>query len=222
MDAFGSSNPFFRPSKILCVGRNYGAHARELGNEVPEHPLFFFKPPSALLADRESIQLPPQSERVEFEGEIAFLVGQRARDIPEASCWDVLTHVLPFNDVTARDLQRTDGQWARAKGFDTFAPAGHPVAIAELRARGLDPAEGALEVQTRLNGELRQKGSMKEMAFSVPFLLAWISRVMTLEPGDLLVTGTPAGVGPLSPGDQVEVAIPGVGSVSNPVVARAE
>lgn len=211
-----------RPTKILCVGRNYGAHARELGNEVPEHPLFFFKPPSALLADGESIVLPPQSSQVEFEGEIAFLVGRTARAVSEDAAWDVLTHVLPFNDVTARDLQRSDGQWARAKGFDTFAPAGRPVAISELRGRGLDPAISPLGVETRVNGVIRQQGSTDEMAFSVPFLLAWISRVMTLEAGDLLVTGTPAGVGPLRPGDQVEVSIPGVGSVSNPVVAGSE
>jgi 2-keto-4-pentenoate hydratase/2-oxohepta-3-ene-1,7-dioic acid hydratase in catechol pathway len=211
-----------RPTKILCVGRNYGAHARELGNEVPEHPLFFFKPPSALLGDGQPIVLPPMSSRVEFEGEIAFLVGKRARQVPEDAAWDILTHVLPFNDVTARDLQRSDGQWARAKGFDTFAPAGQPVALAELRARGLDPAMTPLHVETRVNGALRQQGSTEEMAFSIPFLLAWISQVMTLEAGDLLVTGTPAGVGPLRPGDQVEVSIPGVGSVSNPVVAGAE
>jgi 2-keto-4-pentenoate hydratase/2-oxohepta-3-ene-1,7-dioic acid hydratase in catechol pathway len=211
-----------RPSKILCVGRNYGAHARELGNEVPTYPLFFFKPPSALIEDGVPIRLPADSTRVEFEGEIAFVIGARARQVPESAAWDVLSHVLPFNDVTARDLQRADGQWARAKGFDTFAPAGRAVPIGEIWQAGSDTRGPVFEVQTRVNGKLRQQGSTEEMAFSVPFLLAWISRVMTLEPGDLLVTGTPAGVGPLSPGDRVEVLIPGVGSVSNPVVSGVE
>jgi 2-keto-4-pentenoate hydratase/2-oxohepta-3-ene-1,7-dioic acid hydratase in catechol pathway len=209
-----------RPSKILCVGRNYVAHARELGNDVPAYPLFFFKPPSALIEDGSPIRLPLDSAQVEFEGEIAFVVGTRARQVPESEAWDVLSHVLPFNDVTARDLQRADGQWARAKGFDTFAPAGRPVPLQDLLGSGTDLIGPHLEVETRVNGELRQQGSMDQMAFSVPFLLAWISRVMTLEPGDLLVTGTPAGVGRLSPGDRVEVLIPGVGSVSNPVVSE--
>lgn len=207
------------PSKIICVGRNYAAHATELGNQVPAHPLLFFKPPSALIGDRVPIVLPAESEQVEFEGEIAFVVGQRARRVPEEAGWDVLSHVLPFNDVTARDLQRTDGQWTRAKGFDTFAPAGRPVPLAQFELQDGAIGDRTFELQTFVNGELRQSGVTTDMAFSVPFLVAWISSVMTLEPGDLVVTGTPSGVAPLSPGDVVEVRIPGVGSVTNPVVA---
>jgi 2-keto-4-pentenoate hydratase/2-oxohepta-3-ene-1,7-dioic acid hydratase in catechol pathway len=206
------------PSKILCVGRNYRDHARELGNEPPAEPLFFMKPPSALVGSGEAILLPEGIGRVDFEGEVAFVVGARARDLPESEGWAVLSHVLPFNDVTARELQRADGQWTRAKGFDSFACAGDPVSLASLRRDGVDP--GTLTLETRVNGELRQSGSLADLIFPIPFLVAWISRVMTLEPGDLLVTGTPAGVGPLSPGDEVEVLIPGVGGVRNSVRRR--
>jgi 2-keto-4-pentenoate hydratase/2-oxohepta-3-ene-1,7-dioic acid hydratase in catechol pathway len=205
------------PSKILCVGRNYLDHARELGNDAPAEPLFFFKPPSALVADGDPILLPPGAGRVDFEGEVAFVVGRRTRGISASEGWAALSHVLPMNDVTARELQRRDGQWTRAKGFDTFAPAGTPVPLDELRGRGIDPAR--LQVETRVNGELRQSGSLNDLLFPVPELVAWISGVMTLEPGDLLLTGTPAGVGPLQTGDEVEVRIPGVGTVWNPVRA---
>lgn len=205
------------PSKILCVGRNYLDHARELGNEAPAEPLFFFKPPSALVADGDPILLPPGAGRVDFEGEVAFVVGRRTRGIPASEGWAALSHVLPMNDVTARELQRQDGQWTRAKGFDTFAPAGTPVALDELRGQGIDPAR--LRVETRVNGALRQSGTLDDLLFPVPELVAWISGVMTLEPGDLLLTGTPAGVGPLEAGDEVEVRIPGVGAVRNPVRA---
>ncbi len=206
-----------RPTKILCVGRNYLAHARELGHEVPAEPLFFLKPPSALVGPGDAIVLPPESGRVDFEGEIAFVVGRRARRVAPSEAWSVLSHVLPLNDVTARDLQRTDGQWTRAKGFDTFAPAGTPVALDIVKEAGLDP--GRLRVETLVNGVLRQAGSMDDLAFPVPELVSWISGVMTLEPGDILATGTPEGVGPLSAGDQVVVRIPGVGEVANPVRA---
>jgi 2-keto-4-pentenoate hydratase/2-oxohepta-3-ene-1,7-dioic acid hydratase in catechol pathway len=181
------------PSKIVCVGRNYAAHARELGNEVPERPMLFFKPPSSLLSSGAAIVLPRASTRVEFEGEIGGF-----------TC---------VNDVTARDLQKTDGQWARAKGFDTFCPAGPRV------AQGLDWR--SLEVITRVNGEERQRGRTTEMHFAIPDLLAYISGVMTLEVGDLVATGTPAGVGPLADGDSVEVEIPGIGVLSNPVTSEA-
>jgi 2-keto-4-pentenoate hydratase/2-oxohepta-3-ene-1,7-dioic acid hydratase in catechol pathway len=207
------------PTKILCVGRNYLDHARELGNEPPAEPLFFLKPPSALVADGDAILLPPGAGRVDFEGEVAFVVGRRTQAVSVAEGWDALSHVLPMNDVTARDFQRADGQWTRAKGFDTFAPAGAPVPLSELRGRGLDPAR--LQVETRVNGELRQSGGLEQLVFPVPELVAWISAVMTLEPGDLLLTGTPAGVGPLEAGDEVEVRIPGVGAVRNPVRLRS-
>lgn len=203
-----------RPSKIVCVGRNYLEHARELGNEVPERPLIFFKPPSALVADGEAIRLPPESARVEHEGEIAVVVGTRARHVSTDEALRFVAGYAPLNDVTARDLQKTDGQWTRAKGFDTFCPMGSVVP-----ADGIDPS--ALEVICRVNGEVRQRGRAADMAFDIPTLIAYISSVMTLEAGDVIATGTPAGVGPLRPGDVVEVEIPGIGILRNPVVSSA-
>lgn len=199
-----------RPSKIVCVGRNYLEHARELGNEVPERPLIFLKPPSALIGDGESIRLPAQSERVEHEGEIALVIGTRATRVRAADAPGYIGGYAPLNDVTARDLQRTDGQWTRAKGFDTFCPMG-VVAPAE----GIDPA--ALEVLCRVNGELRQHGRAADMAFDFGAIIEYVTSVMTLEPGDVIATGTPAGVGRLQRGDVVEVEVPGVGSVRNRV-----
>jgi 2-keto-4-pentenoate hydratase/2-oxohepta-3-ene-1,7-dioic acid hydratase in catechol pathway len=202
-----------RPSKIVCVGRNYVAHARELGNDTPERPLLFLKPPSALIGQGDAIILPPDSERVEHEGEIAVVIGRRARHVSEAEALAVVAGFAALNDVTARDLQRLDGQWSRAKGFDTFCPVG-----------GLGAAPGgdwrALEVECRVNGEVRQHGSAADMVFGIPTLIAYASRVMTLEPGDLIATGTPEGVSPLAPGDVVDVALPGVSSISNPVAAE--
>ncbi|HEU4699468.1 MAG TPA: fumarylacetoacetate hydrolase family protein [Gemmatimonadales bacterium] len=198
-----------KPSKIVCVGRNYAAHAKELGNEVPERPLLFFKPPSSLIGPNEAIVLPPASERVEHEAEIGIVLGKRLRHADEAEAERGIGGIVCLNDVTARDLQKTDGQWARAKGFDTFCPVGPRVAM------GLDWRE--LEVIGRVNGEERQRGRTSEMHFPIPMLLSYISGIMTLEPGDLVATGTPAGVGPLRDGDVVEVEIPGVGVLSNPV-----
>ena len=202
-----------RPSKIVCVGRNYLEHARELGNEVPERPLIFFKPPSSLVADGEAIVLPPESQRVEHEGEIAVVIGRRARKVGAAEAWEYVEGIAPLNDVTARDLQKTDGQWTRAKGFDTFCPMGTVVPLGRIADRD------ALEVVCRVNGEVRQRGRVGEMAFNIPTLIEYISGVMTLEPGDVIATGTPAGVGPLQPGDVVEVEIPGIGILTNPVQA---
>ena len=200
-----------RPSKIVCVGRNYLAHARELGNEVPEQPLLFLKPPSALIADGEAIVLPPESAQVEHEGEIAVVIGSRARHVSPERALEHVAGYAPLNDVTARDLQKTDGQWTRAKGFDTFCPLG------EIAPAGdLDPQ--SLEIVCRVNGEVRQHGRATEMAFPIPELIAYISRVMTLEVGDVIATGTPAGVGPLRAGDAVEVEIPGLATLRNPVV----
>ncbi len=203
-----------QPTKIVCVGRNYVAHARELGNEVPEKPLLFFKPPSAVIGDGQPIVLPSASERVEHEGEIAVIIGRRARNVSEAEALAVVGGVAPLNDVTARDLQRTDGQWARAKGFDTFCPIGP--------AMPLPPDWRELEVICRVNDEVRQHGRASEMAFGIPYLIAYVSRIMTLEPGDVLATGTPEGVGPLRPGDVVEVELVGGGRVRNPVVAEGD
>ncbi len=199
-----------RPSKVVCVGRNYLEHARELGNDVPERPLLFFKPPSSIVAPGGAIVLPPESRQVEHEGEIAVVIGRRARHVSAEDAWSHVAAIAPLNDVTARDLQKPDGQWARAKGFDTFCPIGAAVPLERVD-------RDALEVVCRVNGEERQRGRAAQMAFPIPVLIAYISAVMTLEPGDVIATGTPAGVGPLAPGDVVEVEIPGVGSISNPV-----
>jgi 2-keto-4-pentenoate hydratase/2-oxohepta-3-ene-1,7-dioic acid hydratase in catechol pathway len=205
--------PLPLPSKIVCVGRNYVEHARELGNEMPERPLIFLKPPSSLVTNGDAIRLPAASQRVEHEGEIAVVIGKRASDVKAERALEYVAGYAPLNDVTARDLQRADGQWTRAKGFDTFCPLG-----AMAPAEGVDPAE--LEVICRVNGEVRQRGRASEMAFPIPVLIEYISAVMTLEPGDVIATGTPAGVGPLRPGDVVEVEIPGVGTLRNPVDSR--
>ena len=202
-----------KPSKIVCVGRNYLEHAKELGNEMPERPLIFLKPPSAIIGSGEAIVLPAESERVEHEGELGVVIGQQARRVSAADALRYVAGYVVVNDVTARDLQKTDGQWTRAKGFDTFCPIGEMVP-----AGTIDP--GSLEVICRVNGEVRQQGNTADMAFGVPALIEYISNVMTLEPGDVIATGTPAGVGPLTNGDVVEVEIPGVGSISNPVRNR--
>jgi 2-keto-4-pentenoate hydratase/2-oxohepta-3-ene-1,7-dioic acid hydratase in catechol pathway len=197
------------PSKIICVGRNYREHAKELGNEVPQEPLLFFKPISSLLGHKGTVVMPPQSQRVDFEGELAVVIGKRASRLSPAADWRSYVRGYTIaNDVTARDLQKKDGQWTRAKGFDTFCPVG-PVVSNEV-----DPEKG-LTVETRVNGELKQHGSTLDFIFPVPELLSYITAAITLEPGDLLLTGTPAGVGPLSAGDKVEVSIAGLGVLSN-------
>ena len=203
-----------RPSKIVCVGRNYLEHAKELGNDVPSEPLIFLKPPSSLIDGGESIVLPPQSEQVDYEGEIGLVIGKHLRNASEDEAIDAIVAVVAINDVTARDLQRKDGQWTRAKGFDTFCPVGKPKA-GRFSAEQLS----ALEVVTRVNGTQRQHGRAADMAFPIPMIVSHISHIMTLEAGDLIATGTPAGIGKLSPGDIVEVEIPGVSTVSNPVAA---
>jgi 2-keto-4-pentenoate hydratase/2-oxohepta-3-ene-1,7-dioic acid hydratase in catechol pathway len=198
-----------RPSKIICVGRNYLAHAQELGNTVPPQPMIFLKPPSALLGPGDPIILPPQSDQVEYEGEIGVVVLQRIRNISIGAAERLRLGFVCVNDVTARDLQKTDGQWGRAKGFDTFCPVGPTV------VEGLDWRD--LEVRTRLNGVVKQHGRTVDMAYSIPAIIAFIAGVMTLEPGDLIATGTPAGVGRLVSGDEIEVEVTGVGVLRNPV-----
>lgn len=198
-----------RPGKIVCVGRNYREHAKELGNEVPKEPLIFLKPPSSVIWEGEPIELPAVSSRVEHEGEIGVVVGKTLTRVSEGDAVLGIRAIVAVNDVTARDLQKSDGQWTRAKGFDTFCPLGEE----SSKLPDLD----SLTVVTRVNGVERQRGKSSEMVFSIPALLAYISRVMTLEPGDLVATGTPSGVGPLVPGDIVEIEIPGVSRVSNPV-----
>jgi 2-keto-4-pentenoate hydratase/2-oxohepta-3-ene-1,7-dioic acid hydratase in catechol pathway len=204
-----------RPSKIVCVGRNYAAHARELGNALPTEPVLFLKPPSALIGDGATIVLPRASARVEHEGEIGVVIGRRVRGANEAEASAAIGGITCVNDVTARDLQKTDAQWTRAKGFDTFCPWGPRI----LAVDGARFDFGALEVWCRVNGKLRQHGRARDMAFNIPFLVAYISRVMTLEPGDLVATGTPGGVGPLVAGDVVEVEVSGVGVLRNSVAA---
>jgi 2-keto-4-pentenoate hydratase/2-oxohepta-3-ene-1,7-dioic acid hydratase in catechol pathway len=199
----------YRPGKIVCVGRNYREHAKELGNEVPKEPLLFLKPPSSVVHESEAIKLPKASSKVEHEGEIGVVIGKRLSWASESDAARGIRGIIAVNDVTARDLQKTDGQWTRAKGFDTFCPLGEE----SSKLPDLD----SLSVITRVNGVERQRGKSTEMVFSIPSLLAYISRIMTLEPGDLVATGTPSGVGPLAPGDLVEVEIPGVSRVTNPV-----
>ncbi len=200
------------PTKIICVGKNYAKHAAEMGGEVPAEPLIFMKPPSALLDSGASIVMPSQSERVDYEGEIGIIIGRRATKVSQADAWSYVESILPLNDVTARDLQAKDNQWTRAKGFDSFCPVGTPVPVADV---DLD----ALGVTTRVNGEVRQEGDASDMVFDIPTIIEYISNVMTLEPGDLIATGTPEGIGPLQAGDVVEVEVRGVGKVSNPVVS---
>jgi 2-keto-4-pentenoate hydratase/2-oxohepta-3-ene-1,7-dioic acid hydratase in catechol pathway len=201
------------PSKIVCVGRNYAEHARELGNPMPREPLIFLKPASAVIGDGEPIVLPPQSQQVEHEGEIAVVIGARLRRVSEAQALSGIAGITCANDVTARDLQKTDGQWTRAKGFDTFCPVGPRVA--PLKEVG-DLA--GIEVRCLVNGQLRQHGRASDMAFSIPMVVSYISHIMTLEVGDLVLTGTPAGIGPLAGGDVVEVEVSGVGVLRNPVI----
>jgi len=203
-----------RPGKIVCVGRNYVEHAKELGNVVPDRPLLFLKPPSAVIGDGETIVLPEASRRVEHEGEIGVVIGTRLTRAGEPAARAAIAGITCVNDVTARDLQNADGQWTCAKGFDTFCPMGP-------RLLEVGPAFDLsdLEVRCRVNGVERQRGRAADMVFSIARLLSYISGVMTLEPGDLVATGTPAGVGPLVDGDVVEVEIPGVGVLRNSVSA---
>jgi len=198
-----------RPGKIVCVGRNYLEHAKELGNDVPTEPLIFLKPPSSVIGEGAPIVLPPVSSQVEFEGEIGIVIGRSLTHATEAEAIRGIRGVAAVNDVTARDLQKKDGQWTRAKGFDTFCPLG-PVHDA--------PGDlTTISVVTRVNGAERQRATAAMMVFTIPTLLRYISSIMTLEPGDLVATGTPAGVGPLKDGDVVEVELEGLSRIRNPV-----
>jgi 2-keto-4-pentenoate hydratase/2-oxohepta-3-ene-1,7-dioic acid hydratase in catechol pathway len=209
---FGSAEAPPAPSKIVAVGKNYREHAAEFGGTAPEdEPLLFLKAPSALIRAGEAIVLPPESQRVDYEGELALVVGRRVKAWPQERWMEALAGVCCANDVTARDLQKKDRQFARSKSFDTFCPIGPEI------VSGVDPSGAA--IVTRVNGAVRQSARVSDMVFSPSFLLAYISRMMTLLPGDLILTGTPAGVGPLSAGDVVEVEIEGVGVLSNPVAA---
>lgn len=201
------------PSKIVCIGRNYRAHAAEMNHELPKEPLMFFKPPSSLLDPGANIRRPTISERVDYEGELGVVIAKRCYKL--AAGEDVRPYILGYtavNDMSARDFQKKDGQWARAKGFDTFCPVG-PTVTDEL-----DPWIG-VQVETRLNGKVRQQGNTRDLVFALDVLIHYISDVMTLMPGDLIATGTPEGVGAVVAGDVVEVHIPGVGTLRNPVVS---
>ncbi len=203
-----------QPTKIVCLGRNYREHAAELGNEPPREPLLFLKPPSAVIGPDEPIVCPPASRRVDYEGELGLVIGRRCGRLePDENPLDYLFGFTCVNDVTARDLQKADGQFTRSKGFDTFCPLGPVIAT------GLDPR--ALVVESYVNGERRQRGATTEMIFPLDAIIRFISSVMTLEPGDVISTGTPAGVGPLQPGDVVEVVIEGIGRLRNRVAAAS-
>ena len=208
------------PSKIVCVGRNYRDHAAELGNEVPKEPLLFLKPPSSLLAPRGVVRMPAISKRVDYEGELAIVIGRRCRNLGPAD--DARPYIRGYtivNDITARDIQKSDGQWTRGKGFDTFCPAG-PIVSSEIDPCGFADQPGApVRVTTRLNGAVKQHGSTGDFIFPIAHLLQYISATMTLEPGDLIPTGTPAGVGPVQTGDRVEVEIDGLDILANTFTA---
>ncbi|WP_261555465.1 fumarylacetoacetate hydrolase family protein [Frankia tisae] len=201
------------PSKVLCVGKNYADHVREMGGDTPpERPILFLKPSTSIAGPGDPIMLPPDSDRVDFEGELAVVIGRLCRDVPVERAFDVVLGYTCANDVTARDQQQTDGQWTRAKGHDSFCPIG-PWIETEL-----DPTD--LPIRTTLDGELRQNSRTKLLLRDVPALIAHMSAAMTLLPGDVLLTGTPAGVGPLRPGQTVAVTVEGIGTLTNPVTAR--
>jgi 2-keto-4-pentenoate hydratase/2-oxohepta-3-ene-1,7-dioic acid hydratase in catechol pathway len=204
--------PVIPRSKVVCVGRNYADHAAELGNDVPEEPLLFLKPNTSVIGPGDPIAYPRQSQDVHYEGELAVVIRRICRDVPAERARDVILGYTVGNDVTARDLQKKDVQFTRAKGFDSFCPLG-PWIETDLDA-------GDLEVTTMLNGDVRQQGRTSQMIFDVPTLVAHITSVMTLLPGDVVLTGTPAGVGPMHPGDDVAVTVQGIGTLTNKVVSR--
>jgi 2-keto-4-pentenoate hydratase/2-oxohepta-3-ene-1,7-dioic acid hydratase in catechol pathway len=200
------------PSKVVAIGKNYAEHASEMGGEVPAQPLVFLKPSTAVCASGDSVMYPPSSQRVDYEGELAVVVGRLCRDVPEARAMEVVFGYTCANDVTARDQQATDGQWSRAKGYDTFCPLG-PWIETELDWNDL-------RVTTTLNGEVKQDGRTSQIVHRIPALIAYITSCMTLLPGDVILTGTPSGVGPMQVGDEVAVEVEGIGRLVNRVVAR--
>jgi len=202
------------PGKIVALGRNYAGHAKEHGADVPQEPLLFLKAPSAVIAPDDPIVLTPLSQRVEHEAELVLVIGKQAKNVPEGKAWEYVLGVTCGNDVTARDLQRSDGQWARSKSFDTFCPLG-PWIVTHLQPDEI----GDLGISCRVNGAMKQMASTRDMLFNSARLIAYITAAMTLFPGDIIMTGTPAGVGPLKAGDTVEVEIEGIGVLRNPVIA---
>lgn len=201
------------PSKIVCVGRNYREHAAELGNDVPSAPLIFLKPPTSVIQHGDAIVMPRASSRVDHEAEIGVVIGKKLKRASQDEALDAIAGIVAANDVTARDLQKSDGQWTRAKGFDTFCPVG---------PMGKPPKDfGTMEIFCRVNGVVKQHAMASEMVFSIPEVLSYASNIMTLLPGDLVLTGTPSGISPLAAGDTVEIEIVGVSRVSSPVVAES-
>jgi len=200
------------PSKVVAIGKNYAEHAAEMGAEAPEAPLIFLKPSTAVIGDGDPVAYPPSSSRVDYEGELAVVIGRLCRDVPVSRAEDVILGYTCANDVTARDQQATDGQWSRAKGYDSFCPLGPWIAT------NIDVAD--VGVATRLNGEVKQKGRTSQLVHKIPELIAYVTTCMTLLPGDVILTGTPAGVGPMQVGDEVTVEIEQIGRLRNPVVAR--
>jgi 2-keto-4-pentenoate hydratase/2-oxohepta-3-ene-1,7-dioic acid hydratase in catechol pathway len=213
--------PPVTPSKILCVGRNYRDHAAELGNDVPTEPLLFLKPPSSLLGPKGTIRMPAISQRVDYEGELGIVIGRRCYKIgPDEDVRPYIRGYVCVNDVTARDIQKSDGQWTRGKGFDTFCPVG-PIVSDEIDPCGFEgKACSPVTVVTRLNGVVKQQGSTRDLIFPIAELLRYITATMTLEPGDLIPTGTPAGVGSVQPGDRIQVEIDGLGVLENQFAAQ--
>jgi len=205
-------SPVLPRSKVVGIGRNYAAHAKEMGNELPEEPLMFLKPNTSVVGPGDPVFYPRQTENLHFEGELAVVIGRICRDVPKEKWADVVHGFTVGNDVTARDLQKKDGQFTRAKGFDSFCPLG-PWVETELDVSDL-------RVQTFLNGEVKQDGRTSDLIFDVPTLIAHVTSVMTLLPGDVILTGTPEGVGPMEVGDEVEISIQGIGNLTNKVVKR--
>ena len=205
--------PVIPRSKVVCVGKNYADHAAEMGSEVPKEPVIFLKPNTSVIGPKDIIQWPRMSERVDFEGELAIVISRICKDVPVAKVSDVIFGYTIANDVTARDLQKVDGQWNRAKGFDTFCPLG-PWIETEFEV-------GAQKIITTLNGEVKQSEALSSMTFKIPQIIEFITSVMTLLPGDVILTGTPAGIGPMPAGAEVVVTIEGIGSLSNKVSSRA-
>ena len=201
-----------KPSKIVCVGRNYVEHAKELGNEVPKEPLIFLKPPSSLIGNGDDIVYPSISENLHFEGELGVVIGKRAKHVKAADAFEYILGYTCVNDVTARDLQRRDGQWTRGKGCDTFCPIGPQMTPRDE----LDLSK--VRVRTLLNGVVKQDAPVTDLIFPVDVIIEYVTQFMTLEPGDLIATGTPPGVGPMQPGDTVQVEIEGIGILQNPVI----
>jgi 2-keto-4-pentenoate hydratase/2-oxohepta-3-ene-1,7-dioic acid hydratase in catechol pathway len=200
------------PSKLIGIGKNYADHAKEMGGDAPADPVIFLKPSTSVIGPGAAIKIPPDSARVDYEGELALVIGQPCRDVPAARALDVLLGYTIGNDVTARDQQQSDGQWTRAKGHDTFCPLG-PWIETSLSA-------GDLPLRTELDGELKQNARTSLLIHGIPRLVEWVSHVMTLLPGDVILTGTPAGVGPMTPGQSVSITIEGIGTLTNPVTAR--